>query len=112
MWHVRSLSEAKTILAGIENVAVIHSPGRTKREVVDAYERAHGAAQRLRIGSNLQPLVERATLVRFKVTEANPTYGRWIDHGRDRLEYCREQQSHSGMKQQRFFIPNQELIEL
>src|SRR5687767_6367335 len=112
MRNMRSLSKAKSMLTRIENFPVIHAPGRTNSEVVDAYQCAHRAAHRLCSGSDLKPFVKRATLVRLEMTEADPAYPGRIYDGCNRLAYGWEQRSHSGMKQQRFFIFDQKLIEL
>src|SRR6185503_2948346 len=99
MRDMRCLREAEAALTCLQNFTVSHSLRWTKSEIVDTYECANRAAHRLCGGSDLQPLVKRATLVRLKMAEANPAYLRGIHDRFHRFTHCGEEHSHAGMKQ-------------
>src|SRR5687768_6676257 len=101
MWHVRCLCETVSTFTGVQHFTIGHALRWTHREIVDAYQCANEAAYWLRIRSDLQPLVQRATLIRLEMTEADPAYFRRIDDRLHRRAHRRKQHSHAGMKQQR-----------
>src|SRR5262245_37387632 len=62
--------------------------------------------------SDIQPFVQSATLVRFKVTEPDPTKFRRINDGSYAFERERKHVFEAGMHQKRFVIFDQKLVEL
>jgi hypothetical protein len=105
-------AKTKAVFPGGQHISIGQTAGRPNRVVVHAYNRADQAARGLRRGRQLEPLIERAALVRFEVAEGDPTQLRRIQHAADSFAHQGKHGAQARMKQQRFVVPNQEVVEL
>src|SRR5262245_14214274 len=112
MWDVWRLNEAETVSTSAERFTIRHSARRTLGEIVDANECADHAAYRLRVRSNLNPFIQRATLVRLEMTKTDPADLRRIYYRGHCLAYRGKQRLHSRVEQKRLFVFYEKLIEL
>jgi hypothetical protein len=95
MWR---LHKAKPVLTGAQNFVVVHALRWTQCKVVYTHHGADHAAHGLGIRCNLQPLIERATLISLKVTKANPSDSRRINHSSNRIANYWKKRFHSSVK--------------
>src|SRR5690349_14100839 len=98
MRHMWRLHKPKAVLTGAKNFVVIHALCWSQCKVVYTHHRANHAADGFGMRCNFEPLVERATLIRLKMTEANPSYSRRVNHTCNRLVHKRKDRLHSGVE--------------
>ena len=85
---------------------------RTRREILHVDHGADLTAGGLRVGRDGEPFVQRAALVHFEVTPANPAQRGRIDQAGHRLAHLREHPPHAGVEQQRLLVLDEEVVEL
>ena len=104
--------EAEPILPGVENV-LFHNPSRRPgREIGNIDECRHDRAKRLRKRCHLEPLVQGSALVRLEMTESDPPDRCGVDDPRHGFPYSWKHALHAGMKEQRFLVLDEEMVEL
>jgi hypothetical protein len=75
-------------------------------------DRPDQTAERLGPRSELEPVVERAALVRFEMAEADPAQPRGIDELRHPVAKVGEHPPVAGVEQDRLRIAHEEVVEL
>src|SRR5512143_1995318 len=104
--------EAEPILPGVENVLIQKPARRAGREIGDIDECRHDRTKRLCKRGHLEPLIQGTALVRFEMTETDPPDRCGVNDPRHGFPYDREHALHSGMKEQRLLVFDEELVEL
>ena len=90
MRDVRRTIEPVAILARAQDIVGRHAARGADGEIIHAHELADERADRLGLGRELQPVVERAAFVGFKVTPGDVPEFRGIDQRGDGFPQRRE----------------------
>jgi hypothetical protein len=98
--------------AGLDHLARCQAARRAVAEVFEIHRGAQLAAGRLCIRRNREPLVERSALVHLEVAPADPPQRRGIDHASHRVPHFRKHLPHARVKQERFRVADEEVVEL
>src|SRR5262245_21713591 len=112
MRHVSRRTKAEEVFPCGERFALCETAGWPDGEIIYANQGSYHAAGSLGPWGDLQPMVQGSAFVRLKMAETDPSNLRWIHQALDSLSHLRKHGLVSGMKQQRFVIPDEEVIEL
>ena len=82
------------------------------REIIHTHQLANKSADRLGLGRELQPFVECAAFVGFKMTPGNVLELHGINQRGHGLPQFREHRLQSRVKKQGFLVPHEEVVEL
>ena len=109
---VRGAMEPKAVFARAQDILSRHAARGADGEIIHAHELADEGADRLGLGRQLQPLVERADFVGFKVTPGDVAEFRRINQRGHGFPQRREHPLESRVKEQRLLVANEEMVEL
>ncbi len=104
--------EPVAILARGQDIVGRHAARGADGEIVHAHELADERADGLGLGRELQPVVERADFVGFKVAPGDVPELRGINQRGDGFPQGREHPLEPRVKEQRFLVAHEEMIEL
>src|SRR5215510_11210042 len=98
--------------AGIQSLVGRQAARRPDREVLDVDCRSDLAARPLRVRRDREPVVQRAAFVDLEMTPANPPQRGRVDDPGDGIANLGKHLSHAGVKQQRFLVTDEKVVEL
>lgn len=110
--QMRRAMKPVTILTRGEDIVSRHTTRRADGEVVHGDELADERADGLGLRREFQPVIERANFVGFKVAPGDVSEFRGINQRRDGFPQSREHPLESSVKEQRFLVAHEEVIEL